>query len=216
MILFLGSERIVMKFGTNSLTKNGRLDNSVIRRIAATTSLLYSLNKKPLIVTSGAVAAGMELNGLEEKPSETEQLQLLSGEGVRLLWDLYAQAFARYGFSTLYIPITPHNIETEEERENIRKIVEEGWKNKKITIWNTNDSLTNEQLAKRRRGFYDNDPLAVELAKIIKADLLMFFTDHGNMGTGGGSSKSRAIEEARKSGIKVEVKSINYLDILLS
>ena len=205
-----------MKFGTNSLTKEGRLNYNVIQKIAATTSLFYSLNKKPLIVTSGAVAAGMELNGLKEKPSEVKQLQLLSGEGVRLLWNLYAKAFARYGFTTLYVPITPHNIETEEERENIRRIVGEGWENKKITIWNTNDVLTNEQLAKRRHGFYDNDPLAVELAKIIQADLLMFFTDHGNMGTGGGSSKSKAIEEAKKNEIRVEVKSINYLDILLA
>ena len=216
MILFLDSERIVMKFGTNSLTKGGRLDYGVIKKIAATMNLLYTLGKRPLIVTSGAVAAGMELNELKEKPSEVKQLQLLSGEGARLLWELYAQAFARYDFGTLYIPITPHNIETEEERENIRKIVEGGWKNKKITIWNTNDALTNEQLAKRNGGFYDNDPLSVELAKIIKADLLMFFTDKGNMGTGGRSSKSKAIEEARKSEIKVEVKSINYLETLLA
>ena len=204
-----------MKFGTNSLTDNKRLDRNVIQKIAATTAMLYSLNKKPLIVTSGAVAAGMELDGLKEKPREIKQLQLLSGEGVRLLWNLYARAFARYGFSTLYIPITPHNIETKGERENVREIIEEGWKNKKITIWNTNDALTNEQLAKRNGGFYDNDPLAVELAKIIRADLLMFFTDKGNMGTGGGYSKIRAIEEAKRCGIKVEVKSIRELETLL-
>lgn len=213
MILFLASERIVMKFGTNSLTNNGKLNYEVIQKIADSVDLLYRLGKKPVIVTSGAVAAGMELNGLDLRPKNTDQLQELSAEGSRHLANLYANAFEKYGIRTMYIPITSHSFGTQEEIENIRKMINRSWQNRKITIWNTNDALTNEQLVKiTKNGFYDNDPLAVALAKCCHADLLLFFTDKGNMGTGGGSSKGNAIEDAKDAGIKVEVRGISYLD----
>jgi len=121
-----------------------------------------------------------------------EKLQDLSAEGARLLWNMYAKAFSQYNIGTLYIPVA--DLSTD-----ISKIMERSWRNKKITIWNMNDALTT---------LHDNDPLAVSIAKHIKADLLIFFTDKGNMGTGGYYSKQKAIEEAEKAGIKVKVQTL--------
>ena len=210
-------QKILMKFGTNSLTKNNKLDNSVIQKIAAVTDLLYNHEKKPIIVTSGAVAAGMELNKLIARPKRTEELQDLSAEGARYLWSLYAKAFERYNIGTIYVPITWHSFNTKKEIKNIEKIIERSWEKRKITIWNTNDALTNEELIKVNlpNGFYDNDPLAARLAVAANADLLIFFTDYGIMGSGGKYSKIKAIETAKKEGIFVDVKSINYLDEML-
>jgi glutamate 5-kinase len=211
-------EKIVLKFGTNSLTKDGKLDYSVIERIAKVTCGLYNDGKLPVIVTSGAVAAGMDLNGLKERPKYTELLQILSGEGARVLWDAYATAFAPYGLGTIYLPLTYHSFAAEHAKENIKRLVEFAGEKKKIIIGNTHDMLTSEQLVKAEDhplGFYDNDPMAVLLACAIEAKRIVFFTDNGKMGTGGAYSKTKAIEGAKEAGIKVDVKGIKELETLL-
>ncbi len=214
MIIFLGAETIVMKFGTNSLTtgNHNRLNPETIERIASLAAGLYSQRKKPVIVTSGAVAAGMELNGLGERPSDVSLLQQLSAEGARLLWNMYASAFSAYDIGTIYIPVTWHCFQTIEEKENIRQMFKLAASSRKILIFNTNDALTSQELVARVGGFYDNDPLAVNVSACIGADALVFFTDNGNMGTGGGYSKIRSIEQARKAGIYVAVYGISQLE----
>lgn len=217
MIYFLGSEKVVLKFGTNSLVRDNRnrINRDIIHAIAEATSCLYSAGKKPLIVTSGAVAAGMEINRIYERPTETVQLQNLSAEGARLLWQLYADAFREYGIGTIYIPVTWHLFEADYEQENLRRIAEYSWHNSKIVLLNTNDALTNEELVRRSgsiNGFSDNDILAALASECIAAGTLVFFTDAGIMGTGGGYSKSIALQRASDKGIKTGVYSITELE----
>ncbi|MEK6967383.1 MAG: hypothetical protein AABX51_02010 [Nanoarchaeota archaeon] len=208
------TDKIVLKFGTNSLTKGtgNTLNMATLASIARFTDYLYTEGKKPLIVTSGAVASGMELYGLTERPTDPTELQDLSAEGFRELWNAYANAFSQYGINTVYLPVTSHSFRTHEEITNIRQIIERSWQNKRITLWNTNDALTNEELVKKAQisgGYSDNDPLAKDLAICILADGLAFFTDEGIHGTGGGYSKKTAIDGARERGISVAVFSID-------
>lgn len=209
------AERVVLKFGTNSLTVNGRLDYGVIRRIAAASDRLYIRGQKPVIVTSGAVAAGMEFMHIAERPASAEDLQYLSAKGVLPLSTAYAGAFGSYGIYSIYVPVTWRSFASKAERESIRAMVMRSWAERDITIWNCNDALTSQELVERPKSahsFYDNDPLSAKLAICVNADALVFFTDHGNMGTGGRAAKSRAMMMAAKKGIYVAVYSINQLE----
>lgn len=214
--LLSNGSKIVSKFGTNSLTKgNGTwLNPNTIWNIGAYTHTLYLMGKLPSHVISGAVPAGMQLNNIYERPSSPAELQALSAEGARYLWTLFAAAHAEYHITTIYVPVTHHSFQTEEEKDNIKGLIERSWKDQKITLWNTNDALTSEELARvvgDAEHFYDNDPLAAMLATCIGADTLIFFSDEGYMGTGGGVSKTAAIEKAEAMGIRVGVYSIDAL-----
>lgn len=217
--LLTNGSRIVSKFGTNSLTKGNEendnwLNPDTIKTIAAYTHTLHLMRKLPSHAISGAVSAGLQVNNLTERPTSPAELQALSAEGVRYLWNLLASAHAEYDTATIYVPVTHHSFQTPEERYNIKSLVEKSWRDQKIIYWNTNDALTSEELATISgdpQHFYDNDPMAVMLAGCIGADTLIFFTDEGNMGTGGGISKNAAIEKAEAIGIRVGVYSIDVL-----
>ncbi len=263
MIIFLDAERIrrrpglfridkgellVLKFGTNSLTRAGAgefgenpnwLYGETLCRIAGLTSFLYEEGIKPVIVSSGAVAAGMMENKLDERPKDTGYLQDLSLEGAIYLANLYKDRFKMYGIGVEYLPVTWHCFATRSERENIRRRVESSWARRKIMVFNTNDGLTNEELAStaapyggisalffhmRRlmgkhpvskyfgEGFYENDILAEKVARFISADALVFFSNYGDMGTGGGETKRIAIRRAQQAGIRCAVYGIDDLE----
>lgn len=238
-------ETLVVKFGTNSLrrlrseTQPDWLNIVTFGRIAAVISFLYEEGIKPVIVSSGAVAAGMMENGLHERPKDTGKLQDLSTDGVPFLTRWYNEQFGTYGIGIRYIPVTWHCFETPGERENISRRVESSWGDKKIVVFNTNDALTSEELTRtatpyrgihallfyvqrfmRRHSrsadfserFYDNDILAARVTGCVRANALVFFSDPGYMGTGGGETKRIAISMAQRAGIRCAVYSIDDLE----
>jgi len=218
-------EKLVAKFGTNFITKNGKLDIDVIARTAIFASKIYAAGKIPVFVSSGAVALGMEWNGLTKRPTDVEELQDLSAEGARGLNNIFQDVFANHGLRALYIPVTGHSFKTEKERENIERIIDrsgtERYGKRSVTIWNGNDALLSDELVRDAgypAGYSDNDHLAVELAKCCKASKCLFFTRPGKMGTGGRESKNKAIEHAKRYGITVKVGTtimFNELETLL-
>ncbi|MDR0221222.1 MAG: glutamate 5-kinase, partial [Lachnospiraceae bacterium] len=102
-------KKIVVKIGTSSLTlESGALDvafiDMFVRDIAE--ALGQNAERRLAIVTSGAVAAGMSLCGISERPSNINQLQALSSLGQSALMQHYSRAFDRYAYKTSQLLLT--------------------------------------------------------------------------------------------------------------
>jgi len=202
------AKTIVLKFGTNAITTDNRIDEDKLDQMAAEVKLLKLAKKNVVIVTSGAVACGMEINNLQVRPVEVEELQLLSAEGQPLLMHKYKTAFSKYSLGVLQALATHHHFSTPQERENAINGLRLAFaKGNKIPIFNINDFFTKEELMPKFKDhtFTDNDPLAALVTKYLKADALVILSNAGNLGSGGGTSKKKAIDMATTSGAIVAI-----------
>ncbi len=209
----LAARRIVVKYGTNALTivdGSGNVlgfDREKIGGIAWIVSVLYDAGKEPILVSSAAVTAGMEINGLGIRPKDTEELQDLSSEGQAELIRAYQKALIPCGIGVMQLLVTYHNFATEADRANIRRRVERGLGKKKLPIFNINDAVTNEALVTGvENGFTDNDPLSALVAVNCKrydgeGTSLIIVSEEGKFGSGGSPSKMSAFLNAEKEGI---------------
>ena len=210
------SKTMVIKIGSNSIADDFRLNKKIISLIAKTVSNLMDLGKRVAIVTSGAVVVGMEKNNLKNRPEDTDELQDLAAEGQHTLMTEYEKAFSRYNIGVWQILVTHHNFSTREERENITRRINRAFSKGKVPIINTNDPATKEELIPvTQYSFSDNDPLSAIVAKNVKADLLMIFSDKGNLGKGGVESKMKAINIATKGGAAVIISKIEEIIALI-
>ena len=102
--------RYVIKVGTNSLQIKG-----AFKKIAKNLNEFYLRGGKPILVSSGAVAMGMKLCKLKIRPKDTKELQDLSAEGTRVLSNVWANEFAKYGIGVWYIQPTWQNFLRKED-----------------------------------------------------------------------------------------------------
>ena len=172
------AERILIKIGTATITKNQRLDKSWIKEKVREIARLQKSGKEIIIVSSGAVGAGMAIERLHKRPSDLLKLQLLSGKGQPVLHNTYREFFAAEGIDVIQVLLTHHNFSTKEEEENIRKVINGALKEGTIPIINTNDVVTNEEFTGSAINvFTDNDELAALVAANLEVDLLLILTD---------------------------------------
>ena len=177
----INAKRIVIKIGTAILTKNGQLDASWIKRKAKEISGLARKGKEIILVSSGAVGAGMIIEGLKKRPNDTLKLQLLSGKGQPVLFKIYCDALGKYGIKTAQILLTHHNFSNKSEEGTVRNIINAYLKEKTIAVINENDMVSKEEFVGNSfKKFTDNDELAALVAENMDADLLLILTDvHG-------------------------------------
>ena len=207
------AELIVMKFGTNSITKNAWICRKRIRKIARVVAGLMEQGKEIVIITSGAVAVGLEKNHTRERPKAQSDLQDLAAEGQHGLMRIYEEAFRPYGIGVWQILLTHHNFKDNPEIRNVVERINNAFRKGKVPILNTNDPVTKEELLPTgAHAFSDNDPLAALVAKCKHADALVIFSDSGTQGKGGGGSKQKAIDTAEGAGVEVLVTSIENID----
>lgn len=129
-----------------------------------------------IIVSSGAVAAGMELQGLKERPTEVQELQLLSGIGQVRLMTYYKDLFREWGRSVAQVLLTHHNFASETERNTITQIIDAYMKRGVIPVVNENDMVDKEEF-EYQKSFSDNDILAALVSINVRVDLTVLLTD---------------------------------------
>src|SRR3989338_11337174 len=175
------AKRIVIKIGTAAITKNEKLDLNFIDRKVKEISGLAKGGKEVILVTSGAVGAGMMIEGLNKRPKDTLKLQLLSGKGQPALFKTYSDNFRKYGIKTAQILLTHHNFDNKIEERTVKNIMNAYLKEKTIAIINENDMVSKEEfVGNNLKRFTDNDELAGLVAENLEADLLLILTDvHG-------------------------------------
>ena len=167
------SKRIVVKVGTSTLTyPNGKLHMRRIERLARTLCELKNAGHQVVLVSSGAIRAGMGRLSIMEKPNEIREKQALAAVGQCELMDLYRKLFAEYGSNVAQILITKYIVDDEHGKQNVINTVNTLLDWGVIPIVNENDTISFDEIV-----IGDNDTLSAVVATLISADLLIILSD---------------------------------------
>ncbi len=165
--------RIVVKVGTSTITHDtGKLNLLRMERLARALSDLHNQGKDVVLITSGAVGAGVGRMGLRERPSTLPMKQALAAVGQASLMQMYEKFFGEYGQTVGQVLLTRDAFDDRPRYLNIRNtlcgLLELGV----VPIINENDTVAVEEIK-----FGDNDTLSALVAVAVQADLLIILSD---------------------------------------
>jgi glutamate 5-kinase len=167
------ARRIVVKVGSSTVTDaDGRLDRDNIKSLVDQIAEQCAQAKECILVTSGAIAAGVERLKLNGRPRDISGLQAAAAVGQGLLIQEYAGLFGRFGLEVAQILLTQHDMAHRELYLNARRTINRILAMKAVPIVNENDTTAVEEIK-----FGDNDMLAALVAVLIEADLLIILSD---------------------------------------
>ena len=168
-------QRIVVKVGTSTLTnENGHLDIEKIRKIVLELSNLQDKGYDVILVSSGAVGAGMGLLNINEKPKTLAEKQMLSAVGQVSLMQIYQTLFKEHNKIVGQLLLTKEEFSNRKRYLNMRNVCNAFLKRKIIPIINENDAIVSNAL-KIKVG--DNDTMSALVSGLIDADLLIILSD---------------------------------------
>jgi glutamate 5-kinase len=167
------ARRWVLKLGSAILTDNGQgLSHDFIARLAGDVIALREQGREVIIVSSGAVAAGLARLGLETRPSALDELQAAAAVGQSSLVQAYEAAFAPSGYLCAQILLSHDDVKSRDRYLNARATLQTLLDKGVIPIVNENDTVVTDEIR-----FGDNDTLAALVANLIDADVLLMLTD---------------------------------------
>ena len=173
MNIIKDARRIVLKIGSSTLThENFRMN---LRRIEALTRVLSDFKnagKEIVLVSSGAVSAGVAKMGLAERPHTTEEKQALAAVGQSELMRIYEHFFSMFGHTVAQILVTRDIMENPTARQNAENTFRTLLKMGCIPIVNANDSVSFEEIE-----FGDNDTLSAYVSVLCHSDSLIILSD---------------------------------------
>ncbi len=168
------AKRIVIKIGTNTLSKDGGVDTGYVQRIARQVSSLLETGRKVLIISSGAIGMGAGQLNLSEKAKGTKMRQACAAIGQPLLMAEYRKAFARYDITVAQVLLTTEVLNNRKTYLNLRNSIETLLRMGVVSVLNENDSVSTDEIGS---AFGDNDKLSALVASKIDADLLIMLSD---------------------------------------
>jgi glutamate 5-kinase len=170
------ARRVVIKIGSRVLVqKTGRPDKRRMRSLIKDMAAIQAAGHEVVVVTSGAVGAGMEALGMKTRPQTVPELQMAAAIGQTRLMSCYDSLFGKYGYKVGQVLLTHSNFKHKVRQTNARRTMESLIRNKVIPIINENDVVADEEMrAVETMG--DNDYLATLVVKLIRADLLILLT----------------------------------------
>lgn len=173
---FETAKKVVVKIGTNVLTKKGaiEIDTAYIRRIAKQITELRKRNIQLVIISSGAIGMGAGQLALSGRVNQTKMHQACAAIGQPLLMTEYRKAFGRYGVNVAQVLLTADVLNNRKSYLNLRNSIETLLKLGVVPILNENDSVSTDEIGS---AFGDNDRLSALVASKIDADLLIMLSD---------------------------------------
>ena len=224
------SELIVVKVGTGVLTRvaDGRLDGGSLVRLVAGLAEQVRAGRRIILVSSGAVGAGVSALGLSRYPDVLAEKQAAAAVGQARLMHVYENLFSHFDLCIAQVLLTGRNLRSDEVSSRVKDTMDCLFERDNIVpIINQNDSIAVEELSQG-----DNDMLSVQIALLLKADKLILLTSadglcesdggklipevkcieeaktfaeahSGKFSTGGMSSKLSAVEVALEAGVEV-------------
>ncbi len=166
-------KRVVIKVGTSSLThETGKINIKKIEGLVRVISDLRNRGIEVVLVSSGAVGAGVGKLNLSEKPSEIRKKQALAAIGQATLVSIYDRFFSEYGHCTAQVLLTKFILDDDERRQNTKNTFETMFKYGVIPIVNENDVISTYELE-----FGDNDTLSAHIATLVDAQVLVILSD---------------------------------------
>jgi len=174
-----GARRLVVKVGSSLVTNDGRgLDRSAIARWAEQIAALRQAGKEVVLVSSGAIAEGMQRLGWVRRPKEIDELQAAAAVGQMGLVQVYETSFAAHGIRTAQILLTHADLADRERYLNARSTLTTLLRLGVVPIINENDTVVTDEIR-----FGDNDTLGALVANLIEGDALVILTDQPGLYT---------------------------------
>ena len=243
--MFKGVKRIVVKVGSQLLSSGDGIDFEFLRELARQVCALREKGKEVIVVSSGAVLAGIKALGLNRKPFSVQEKQALSAVGQPYLMAEYRRAFKEFGSEVAQVLLTAEDLRSKERFVNARNTFESLLKFGVVPVVNENDTVSVEEIK-----IGDNDNLSAHVSVLVDADLLVMltvsngiydknphqfpdaklvpvvesvdelfklcdFSSKTDFGTGGMATKVEAAAKASKRGIPVIVAGGRERDVLL-
>ncbi len=171
---FEKAKRVVIKIGTNTLTKDSGVNTAYVSKIAKQVSELLAAGKQAVIITSGAIGMGAGQLKLTTRPKEMEMRQACAAIGQPLLMAEYRKAFLRYNIIVAQVLLTAEVLSNRKTYLNLRNSIETLINLGVVPILNENDSISTAEIG---TAFGDNDKLSALVASKIDADLLIMLSD---------------------------------------
>ena len=173
------AKRLVVKVGSSLVTDDGRgLDREAIRRWAAQIAGLRREGKEVVLVSSGAIAEGMQRLGWARRPREIHELQAAAAVGQMGLAQVYESCFAEHDIRTAQILLTHADLADRERYLNARSTLVTLLRLGVVPIINENDTVVTDEIR-----FGDNDTLGALVANLIEGDALVILTDQTGLYT---------------------------------
>ncbi len=173
----VNSDVWVIKIGSAMLTDHGQIiDRVLINHIAHQIAQLKKMGKQVILVSSGAIAAGMQKLGWTQKPSELAKHQAAAAVGQMTLARVYEEIFVNYNIQTAQVLLTHDDAADRKRYLNIKATLAALLDNHIVPIVNENDTTSFDEIK-----FGDNDNLGALVANVIHAGLYVILTDQNGL-----------------------------------
>ena len=170
-----GARRVVVKVGSGILVdEDHHLDEERISKLVEDLVHLLENKVQVILISSGAVAAGAPIMGLEKQDKTIPQKQACAALGQSRLMALYERLFSRHGYHAAQILLTQDDVRNRERYLNAKNTFETLLSAGILPVVNENDSVVVEEIK-----FGDNDNLSAQVAALVQADLLLMLSSVG-------------------------------------
>jgi glutamate 5-kinase len=164
---------LVVKLGTGVLSRrDGGLNQRRIRHLAAQVAALRRKGRSVVLVTSGAIGAGMTRLRLKQRPTAITELQACAAVGQNLLMARYDHAFARESLTVAQILLTHEDFRHPERRRNAMQTLQRLLRHGVVPVINENDAVAFAEIK-----FGDNDQLASMVTELVRADACVILSN---------------------------------------
>ncbi len=165
--------RLVIKIGSSLLVNNdGRLDRAWLAGLAEDIAALHAAKKQTLIVSSGAIAIGSTVLGINPRRSRLDELQAAAAAGQVQLVHAYQEALGEHGIAVAQVLLTRDDTENRRRFLNAKGTLSRLLEHRVVPVINENDTVATEEIR-----YGDNDRLAARVAQMVMADGLVLLSD---------------------------------------
>lgn len=173
------AKRVIIKVGSSLVTNDGKgLDATAIQKWAEQIVHLRSLGKEVVLVSSGAIAEGMQRLGFDKRPTGIHELQACAAVGQMGLAQIYETSFRKHDVRTAQVLLTHADLADRERYLNARSTLFTLLRLGVVPIINENDTVVTDEIK-----FGDNDTLGALVANLIEGDALIILTDQRGLFT---------------------------------
>lgn len=171
------ARRVVVKVGSSLVTNNGRgLDLAAIANWAQQISALHALGKQVLLVSSGAIAEGMQRLGWRTRPRQIHALQAAAAVGQMGLAQAYETSLRAHGLRSAQVLLTHADLADRVRYLNARSTLFALLELNVVPVINENDTVVTDEIK-----FGDNDTLGALVTNLVDADVLVILTDQAGL-----------------------------------
>ena len=196
------ARRLIVKVGSSLVTNDGKgLDTAAIAKWAAQIAELRALGKEVVLVSSGAIAEGMQRLGFDRRPTGIHELQACAAVGQMGLVQIYETSFRAHDLRTAQVLLTHADLADRERYLNARSTLFTLLRFGVIPIINENDTVVTDEIK-----FGDNDTLGALVANLIEGDALIILTDQKGLFTADPRKNPEAqfVHEAKAGDLALE------------